>query len=64
MYFFCSWDYRFYNIYNNRRRKTVWTWVLNIEEPVEWIIRVWPLIVSVVLIGSNSTKLLIKIKDR
>ena len=57
MYFFSSWDYRFYNIYNNRRRKTVWTWVLNIEEPVEWIIRVWPLIVSTVLIGSKSTKL-------
>jgi len=37
--------------------KRAWTWVLNIEEFDEWIIWVWPLIVSIVLIGLNGRKL-------
>lgn len=37
--------------------KRAWTWVLNIEEFDEWIIWVWPLIVSIVSIGLNGRKL-------
>lgn len=37
--------------------KRAWTWVLNIEEFDEWIIWVWPIIVSIVLVGSNGKKL-------
>lgn len=37
--------------------KRAWTWVLNIEEFDEWIIWVWPLIVSITLIGLNGRKL-------
>jgi hypothetical protein len=40
--------------------KRAWTWVLNIEEFDEWIIWVWPLIVSIVLVGLNGKKLLNK----
>lgn len=37
--------------------KRAWTWVLDIEEFDEWIIWVWPIIVSIVLVGSNGKKL-------
>jgi len=37
--------------------KRAWTWVLNIEEFEEWIIWVWPLIVSIVIVGLNGQKL-------
>ena len=37
--------------------KRAWTWVLSIEEFDEWIIWVWHLIVSIVLIGLNGRKL-------
>ena len=37
-----------------------WTWILNIEEFDEWIIWIWPLIVSIVLIGLNGRKLFSK----
>lgn len=38
--------------------KRAWTWILNIEEFDEWIIWVWPIIVSTVLIFLNGRKLL------
>jgi len=37
-----------------------WTWVLNIEEFDEWIIWIWPLIVSFMLAIWNGQKLFIK----
>ena len=37
--------------------KKAWTWILNVEEFDEWIIWVWPLFVSIVLIGLNGRKL-------
>jgi hypothetical protein len=40
--------------------KKAWTWVLNIEEFDEWIIWIWPLIVSFVLAILNGQKLFIK----
>jgi|LakMenE18May11ns_1017448.scaffolds.fasta_scaffold9828189_1 hypothetical protein len=42
--------------------KRAWKWVMNIEEFDEWIIWIWPLIVSIVLIGLNGLKLLRKNK--
>ncbi|MEA5141638.1 hypothetical protein [Arcicella rigui] len=38
-------------------RKRAWTWVFSIEEFEGWIIWVWPLIVSIILIGLNGRKL-------
>ena len=40
--------------------KRAWTWVLNIEEFDEWIIWIWPLIVSIILIGLNIRKIINK----
>jgi hypothetical protein len=40
--------------------KRAWAWVLNIEEFDEWIIWVWPIIVSIVLLSLNGRKLLNK----
>lgn len=40
--------------------KRAWTWIFNIEEFDEWIIWIWPLIVSIVLISLNGRKLLNK----
>jgi hypothetical protein len=37
--------------------KRAWTWVLNIEEFDEWIIWVWPLIVSIVIMSLNGQKI-------
>ena len=37
--------------------KRAWTWVLNVEEFEEWIIWIWPLIVSIVLAIWNGQKL-------
>ncbi|MEA5405421.1 hypothetical protein VB776_20955 [Arcicella sp. DC2W] len=37
--------------------KRAWTWVLSIEEFDGWIIWVWPLIVTIILIGLNGRKL-------
>jgi hypothetical protein len=37
--------------------KRAWTWVLIIEEFDEWIIWIWPQIVSIVLIVLNGRKL-------
>jgi FtsH-binding integral membrane protein len=37
--------------------KEAWTWILKIEEFDEWIIAVWPLIVSIVLIYLNIQKI-------
>ncbi|MBW8361453.1 MAG: hypothetical protein K0M56_04625 [Kaistella sp.] len=36
--------------------KRAWTWVLDIDEFDEWIIWVWPLMVSIVLIGLNGQR--------
>jgi hypothetical protein len=44
--------------------KRAWTWLLNVEEFDEWIIWVWPLIVSFVLISLNGRKLLNKNEDK
>lgn len=40
--------------------KRAWTWILNVEEFDEWIIWIWPLIVSIVLIALNGRKLFSK----
>jgi hypothetical protein len=42
--------------------KRAWTWVLIIEEFDEWIIWVWPQVVSIILIFLNGRKLFNKIE--